>query len=106
MVVNMASLPSTVTVVAGAACILGGGTGAWLCAAIAEKSDTHRIKPVIESAFLIRLVAKFAPFSSDLPGNAALKLCFNLQARYFRVKNSAHFTPPATLAFRHRICLK
>jgi hypothetical protein len=60
MVVNMASLPSTVTVVTGAACIFGAAARCWLLAALGSDNVVHKKMVGMEKIFLIRLLAKFA----------------------------------------------
>jgi hypothetical protein len=54
--VNIASLPSTVTVVAGAVCIFGRGSGACASATSEAKSAVQNRVAVIIGMDLIRLV--------------------------------------------------
>jgi hypothetical protein len=123
MVVNMASLPSTVTVVTGAGCVLGAAGRCWPLARSGKKSDPNAAHTKIagmERIFFIRLFAKSAFDPSrwltdlDLSGNNAQKRSqeseLNRISIYkrltFESRNRRIDDKVATLASGPRICLK
>jgi hypothetical protein len=70
MAVNMASLPSTVTVVTGAGCIFGAAGSCWLLAASGSDNVAHKKIAAMDRIFLIRLFANSSGLFCLLPQRA------------------------------------